>query len=334
MSENNIKYYEGLDDDGLIALQTDMIMAFNQENQYLNEFNKEMTLRSILLENEFINRIFPTEKQEKPGIDLYNAGVVIQFLIVTYILFFFSQMTGEKEELSETFKFKRFRTEMIFFMFVQIMLILLDRYFYISNTFEKQTEASSVTESETESTDSEHEKSIYQTLVESGNKINFIKLFIYVLLVVLVHSVVIWYFPMTGNFKIGEQLYCDQNGPCNDLSDNIFLWGFYILYMIYFCITALQFRYGLPQIRKGQFMYERVGRINSYVLNVFFYVPFLFEVKTFIDWTFTKTSLKIWDWFTFETIYSEFYAAKVAAEKSKNHEIGDPVGWVDKVIWG
>ena len=46
-------------------------------------------------------------------------------------------MTGEKEDISETFKFKRFRTEMIFFMFIQIMLILLDRYFYISNTFDQ-----------------------------------------------------------------------------------------------------------------------------------------------------------------------------------------------------
>ena len=70
------------------------------------------------------------------------------------------------------------------------------------------------------------------------------------------------------------------------------------------------------------------------MFQAFFYIPFLFEVKTFIDWTFTKTSLKIWEWFTFETIYSEFYGAKAAAEKDKNREIGDPRGWVDKITWG
>jgi hypothetical protein len=99
-------------------------------------------------------------------------------------------------------------------------------------------------------------------------------------------------------------------------------------------VTALQFRYGIPQIRKGHFMYERVGPMYTASFEAFFYIPFLFEVKTFIDWTFTKTSLNIWDWFTFETIYSEFYSAKVSAEKDKEHEIGDQVGWVKKFIFG
>ena len=106
------------------------------------------------------------------------------------------------------------------------------------------------------------------------------------------------------------------------------------MYVGYFGVTALQFKYGLPEIRKGHFMYENIGMFYTWLFNTFFYIPFLFEVKTFIDWTFTKTSLKIWDWFTFETIYADFYGAKVSSEKSKQHEIGDPVGWVNKLIFG
>lgn len=60
----------------------------------------------------------------------------------------------------------------------------------------------------------------------------------------------------------------------------------------------------------------------------------MFEIKTYIDWTFTKTSLCIWDWFLFETIYSEFYGAKVGAENGKDHKLGDPQSWLQKIIYG
>lgn len=299
MSENDIKYYQGIDEEGIIGMQNGLVNDYYEENPELRAHLNRLTFRNLVTENDFLLRIFPLIKEEKPGKDLYNYGVVFQFLIVIYILFFFSQMTGEKEELSETFKFKRFRTEMIFFMFVQIMLILLDRFFYISNTFDQIKEEHHEEE--------EAPRSIIQNLLHNENKHNFFKLIVYVCLVILVHFAVIWYFPITGNYKINEQIYCDANGPCNDLNDNHFLWGFYILYMIYFSVTALQFRYGLPEIRKGHFMYEKIGFVYTWLFRIFFYIPFLFEIKTYIDWTFTKTSLKIWDWFTFETIYSEFY---------------------------
>jgi hypothetical protein len=198
-------------------------------NDYLEENPQEdqrVTFRNLIIENDFLIRIFPTALEEKPGYDFYNYGVVFQFLIVIYILFFFSNMTGENEELSETFKFKRFRTEMIFFMFIQIMLILLDRYFYISNTFDQITDESREA--------GEKPKSIMQNILNNENKHNFLKLIVYTVLVILVHMLVIWYLPITGNYKIGEQMYCDANGPCNDLSDNYFLWGFYLLYIGYF----------------------------------------------------------------------------------------------------
>jgi len=109
-------------------------------------------------------------------------------------------MTGEKEELSETFKFKRFRTEMIFFMFIQILLILLDRFFYISNTFDQISD-------DNEAENMQRFKSVIHNVMNNENKHNFLKLIVYVITVILVHFVVIWYFPITGNYKINEQIY-------------------------------------------------------------------------------------------------------------------------------
>lgn len=179
MSENDIRYYEGIDEEGIIGMQNALIMDYYDENPEKHRIKDKLTFKELVLKNEFILRIFPRQKQQKPGIDLYNIGVVFQFLIVIYILFFFSQMTGEKEELSETFKFKRFRAEMIFFMFIQIMLILLDRFFYISNTFDQ-------IDNELEE-DENINKSIINNILKSENKHNFIKLMVYIALVFLVH---------------------------------------------------------------------------------------------------------------------------------------------------
>jgi hypothetical protein len=178
MSEKDIMYYKNIDDEGIIGMQNALIGDYYRENPELIRMHNRVTFRKLVIENDFLLRIFPINKQEKPGRDLYNYGVVFQFLIVLYLLFFFSQMTGEKEELSETFKFKRFRTEMIFFMFIQIMLILLDRFFYISNTFDQL---------EKEDSDMEEPKSVFQNVMKNENKHNFIKLMVYLALVILVH---------------------------------------------------------------------------------------------------------------------------------------------------
>ena len=45
--------------------------------------------------------------------------------------------------------------------------------------------------------------------------------------------------PLAGNFKINEQIYCNDNGPWNDLPENQFLWGFYLLNICYLWASGL-----------------------------------------------------------------------------------------------
>ena len=102
-------------------------------------------------------------------------------------------MSGDKEELSETLQFKRFRTEMIMIMFVAIMLILLDRFFYISNTFDHIQEQ--------KSDDSVDKLEKIESCINSQDKHNLIKLAIYEFMVFVMHALWIWYFPIAGNYK-------------------------------------------------------------------------------------------------------------------------------------
>jgi len=52
-------------------------------------------------------------------------------------------------------------------------------------------------------------------------------------------------------------------------------------------------KYGVAEMRKGNFMMWSYSKINQYVFECYMYIPFLFESKTFADWTFTRTSLDV-----------------------------------------
>lgn len=47
---------------------------------------------------------------------------------------------------------------------------------------------------------------------------------------------------------------------------------------------------------QSTFMMNAYGSLNRQVLNGFMQIPFLFELRIFIDWTFTKTSLDLFQW--------------------------------------
>ena len=165
---------------------------------------KSKSLTSTIDEETILEEIFPEDKKVKPGKNIYSAASCFQFIIVIYIFLFFSQMSGGREELAETFRFQQFDTEMLLFMFIQIVLILLDRYFYISNTYAKmEEEKAKVTD--------KIRPSIIERLRVSKQKWNYMRLTIYLVLVLLIHSVVIWYLPMKGNFANNDQVYCTKD---------------------------------------------------------------------------------------------------------------------------
>lgn len=112
---------------------------------------------------------------------------------------------------------------------------------------------------------------------------------------IFIHIFVFWYFPITGNVKLQNHAYCDKKSiiGCNEFGGNWALVIFYILYVSYFWTSALQIRYGLPEMKKGNFMMNDYGRINTFAFKGFMAVPFLFELKTFADWTFTTTALDV-----------------------------------------
>ena len=62
---------------------------------------------------------------------------------------------------------------------------------------------------------------------------------------------------------------------------------------MYLALCANQIRYGLPELKKGGFLQERFDPVSKGVYQTWYYTPFLFELRTIIDWTFTTTALDV-----------------------------------------
>lgn len=150
-----------------------------------------------------------------------------------------------------------------------------------------------------------------QTKKSRWNKDLLFKVLSHIFIMLLVHVLVFWYFPISGNYSLSGKLYCDSlynDKKCNDFEVNIFIEWFYVIYAIYFMIVSLQIRHGLPSFRKVSFPLMRTTSLTSYRLfKVYLVLPFLFELRTLMDWTFTKTSLDIYQWFKFEDINAQLY---------------------------
>lgn len=113
------------------------------------------------------------------------------------------------------------------------------------------------------------------------------------------HASLFFYLPIQGNYKLHGTTWCDyriidnQDYACNELDLNPSLWWFYGLCCCYLFVSALQIRYGLPEDSTGYFMMNRYHWTGKFPFQIFYNVPFIFEMRSFIDWTFAKTSLDL-----------------------------------------
>lgn len=69
-------------------------------------------------------------------------------------------------------------------------------------------------------------------------------------------------------------------------------------------------RHGLPEVMHIYFMMGRFNPFNKAIFNVFMQIPFIFELRVFIDWTYTKTALDVFQWIKLAKCQADFYKAK------------------------
>ena len=124
-----------------------------------------------------------------------------------------------------------------------------------------------------------------------------LKLYFQYFVIFITHGFLFFYLPIQGNLKYTLKSYCDPDetgeDTCNAFNQNPYIIVFYVLSGVYLWISALQVRDGLPEVMHHYFMMGRYHWFNKLIFNIFMNIPFIFELRVFIDWTYTKTSLDV-----------------------------------------
>ena len=272
----------------------------------------------------FLTRVSPKVKEEKPGSDLYTPALLVQLILLFYILFFYTQMDGESQVFSGAFASSQFSGHMVVALLLQTALVLLDRYLYLCSTSQSTRKAE---ESVPRRSNSLSWRSYFAT-----------KCVLYWLLVFFMHAMVFWYYPLSGNYLRRPPYYdCSSlhSSECKNFQVNSALQWFYLLYLLYFLLSAAQLRLGMPSYRAGSMPLTRIDNDAArYTFQGYMGLPFFFELRTMVDWSFTKTSLDMFQWFKFEEIYSQLYISKVLLRGYYSRPRGEPIGVCEKFCIG
>ena len=140
-----------------------------------------------------------------------------------------------------------------------------------------------------------------------------------------------WYifFELTNQVKV-----CYGHPYCNPFTQNGYLIVFYLFFCVYFALSAVQIRTGLPELKKGGLFVDHYDALHKTVYYVWYYIPFLFELRTIIDWTFTKTSLDVFQSIELAKVQSDLYIAKCYNRPYMTHKLGEKVTWFEKIAFG
>ena len=156
-----------------------------------------------------------------------------------------------------------------------------------------------------------NEYSIIYIQKETFNKILLQKYILHMFIVLAAHAFIFFYAPMYGNYTINKNVFCSKDDEdfedCNDFNDNKCLIAFYIIYMIYFIFSGMQIKFGFYDMKKKSILKAKYTTPNKLFNTVFKNIPFLYEIKLAIDWAFTSTSLDLFQWNKYESVYNMVY---------------------------
>ncbi|XP_060520861.1 piezo-type mechanosensitive ion channel component-like [Cylas formicarius] len=89
---------------------------------------------------------------------------------------------------------------------------------------------------------------------------------------------------------------------------------FYFFKCVYFLLSAHQIGRGYPLRIYGHCLWKAHGMFNALAFQLYSVIPYIFEIRTLIDWTCTDTSLTVSEWFKVEDITSNIYLQKCEQE--------------------
>ena len=318
----------------------------------------------------YFNRIFTKIRNEKPGNDFYAAYTLVMFIICFHILLFYTKMDRDATYGSVNMDTTQFSGSMVIYLIFHVIIIILDRvifvmqnrenikyeyYFYKRNKKNLQGELISETElnklksdisrnninmrfdnisfKEIESIKKEYNILFIQK--ETFNKPLFNKYILHILISIISHLMIFYYFPIKGNTNLGIGKYCVKGeSTCNDFTENNYIIIFYLFYLIYLILSGLQVKYGFYDIKRKSLFKKKDDELFSNMCSAFQAIPFLNEIKNALDWTCTSTCLSLFQWNKFEAIYDTIFDTYCEKSDWDTKPIGKKVSLKQKLSLG
>ena len=157
----------------------------------------------------------------------------------------------------------------------------------------------------------------------------FMKLVLQYLSVVVFNCLMLWLFP----WKMDPEFSDDWKAPFVKSSSLQF---FFLVKCLYWYLSGVQIREGYPLMRGERALMRKAVFPYSFFYNVYRAIPFVYEIRTILDWTFTKTTLDFGTYLQVEDIYSELFRVKckVTHSRSIKRHPGDTRARSEKVSKG
>jgi hypothetical protein len=88
---------------------------------------------------------------------------------------------------------------------------------------------------------------------------------------------------------------------------------FFLGKLAYVLLSTAQLRYGFPPAENfaSPFLTKEPSFFRSSLFPIYRAIPFLFELRTLLDWMCTRTALNVFETFKLEDIYQMLYVTQV-----------------------
>lgn len=260
-------------------------------------------------------------------------------------------MIKDKTFGSVSLQTKQFSGEMVCFLLLHIAILLLDRVIYIRQNrnhlkyeyilydkknkkiidnindfddienFQKFKKNDTVIPTKYE--DDLKDYNIIYIQRETFNAPLLEKYILQIFIVIFGHLFIFFFMPMYGNYKLNRTVYCKENDKeCNDFLKNVSLPIFYIFYLFYFIPSGLQIKYGFYDMKKKSVLKAKNNTLYGGIYAGYKNIPFLYEIKLGIDWTFTATGLDLFQWNKFESLYDVIFTTNCSMNSINNKKVG------------
>ena len=311
----------------------------------------------------YFQRLFPKNRNEKPGGEFYVWYTSSMAILIILILIFYTSMVNDKTYGAVELDTKQFSGEMVIVIIIHVLILLYDRVLFINQNrnnlkfeyFFYEKENGKPTENKLKEKEKNgsliHPKKFdlhkqnYNIIIIQKEEFNYIMLQKYILhmvITILSHGFVFFYCPMIGNYNSYGNVYCpkkddeesDDDEQCNDFKFNKILIIFYLIYIIYLVSSGLQIKYGFYDMKRKSLLKSGKKSINGIIYNIYKAIPFLYEIKLAIDWTFTKTCLDLFQWNKFESSYDIIYVTFCQMTAKNLQLVGQKVKKFYKIFMG